>query len=177
MDIGRGMITVGKESNMHLILSETLTPVLQAHLPLIAGRLAALLPQAEFHHVGATAIPGALTKGDVDVMLRVNAEDFPGAVAALKSQFVTKQPQNWTDTFASFGDDASFPFPLGIQLVIRNAENDIFLFLHQYFTADPSHLAEYNRIKLEHAPLGPEEYWKAKDRLLSSILAARSKDL
>ncbi len=161
---------------MHLILSDTLAPVLQANLPLIAGRLTALLPQAEIHHVGATAIPGALTKGDVDVLLRVDAEEFPAAVAALKTQFVTKQPQNWTDTFASFGDDSSYPFPLGIQLVTRNSENDIFLFLHQYFTSDPSHLAEYNRIKQEYAPLGAEEYWKAKDRLLSSILAARPKD-
>jgi GrpB-like predicted nucleotidyltransferase (UPF0157 family) len=161
---------------MHLILSNTMAPVLQAHLPQIAGRLAALLPKAEFHHVGATAIPGALTKGDVDVALRVDAEDFPAAVTALKSQFVTKQPQNWTDTFASFGDDTSFPFPLGIQLVTRNSENDIFLFLHEYFTSDASHLAEYNRIKQEYAPLGAQEYWKAKDRLLSSILATRSKD-
>ena len=30
----------------------------------------ALLPAAEVEHVGATAVPGALTKGDVDLAFR-----------------------------------------------------------------------------------------------------------
>jgi hypothetical protein len=37
------------------------------------------------------------------------------------------------------------------------------------------HLAEYNRIKEKAAPLGVDEYWKAKDRFLSQILASRPK--
>jgi GrpB-like predicted nucleotidyltransferase (UPF0157 family) len=135
--------------------------------------LASLLPDAEFHHIGATAIPGAITKGDVDVLLRVAPSRFVEATGILRRYFITKQPENWTGSFASFGDDSSFPFPLGVQLVIKDSESDFFLFLHEYFTSDRRHLAEYNRIKLDFAPLGAEAYWKEKDRFLSAILAAR----
>src|SRR5687768_14776969 len=134
---------------MHLTLSDNLRPLLQANIPTISARLSALLPKAEFRHVGATAIPGAITKGDVDVLLRVDQVDFAPAVAVLRSHFETKQPENWTDVFASFGDNSSYPFPLGVQLVIRDSEGDFFLFLHEYFTSDVTHLSEYNRIKTE----------------------------
>jgi len=160
---------------MHLTLSDDLTPLFKASLPKIATRLSALLPKAAFHHIGATAIPGAVTKGDVDVLLRVEHLDFAAAVAVLQSHFVIKQPENWSEVFASFGDDSSYPFPLGVQLVVRDSEADFFLFLHEYFTSDVTRLAEYNRIKKEAAPHGSEEYWKAKDRFLSSILASRKK--
>ena len=160
---------------MRLIPVEELAPSLRDHLVSIAARLAALLPDAEFHHIGATAIPGAITKGDVDVLLRVEALRFASAVEIMRQHFITKQPENWTESFASFGHDCSFPFPLGVQLVIQDSESDFFLFLHEYFTSDSRHLAEYNRIKKESAPLGAEEYWKAKDRFLGPIGAARAK--
>jgi GrpB-like predicted nucleotidyltransferase (UPF0157 family) len=158
---------------MRLISAEELAPSLREHLPSISARLASLVPEAEFHHVGATAIPGAITKGDVDVLLRVEASRFAEATAILRRHFLTRQRENWTDSFASFGDDSSFPFSLGVQLVIKDSESDFFLFLHDYFTSDAQHLAEYNRIKMESAPMGTEEYWKAKDRFLAPIIAAR----
>src|SRR5262249_15549933 len=72
----------------------------------VFARLAALLPDAELHHIGATALPTGVTKGDVDVLVRVPAAGFPAAVAALRRDFAVKQPDNWTAEFASFGDDA-----------------------------------------------------------------------
>jgi GrpB-like predicted nucleotidyltransferase (UPF0157 family) len=169
-------LTLAKESGMQLTRSDDLAPVLRANLPKISARLSALLPNAEFRHIGATAIPGAVTKGDVDVLLRVEQVDFAASAAILRSHLLTKQPENWTEVFASFGDDSSYPFPLGVQLVVKDSEGDFFLYLHEYFTSDFEHLAEYNRIKTESAAHGSEEYWRAKDRFLSSILASRPKN-
>lgn len=158
---------------MHLLPSNDLKPVLREYLPGIASRLAMLVPSGEFHHIGATAITGALTKGDVDVLLRVEAHGFASAVSVLKQEFAVKQPTNWSASFASFGDDSGYPFPLGIQLVVRDAEEDFFLYLHDYLSADPARIAEYNHIKAESAPHGQQAYWQAKHRFLSAILAAR----
>ena len=160
---------------MRFTLSDDLAPGLQAHLVRIAAELAALVPEAEFHHIGATAIPGSLTKGDVDVLLRVEAAEFTSAAGRLRQRFTVNQPENWTDAFASFADDHSFPFPLGVQLVVKASESDFFLFLVDYFTSDAEHVAEYNRIKLESAPLGVAEYRKAKERFLTPIIASRPK--
>ena len=87
------------------------------------------MPKSEFHHIGVTAIPGSLTKGDVDVLLRVEARDFMPSVATLRQHFTINQRKIWSDVFASFADDCSFPFPPGIQLVVKGSEADFFLFL------------------------------------------------
>jgi len=159
---------------MHLTRSDDLIPVLQATLPAIKAHLLTLVPNAEFHHIGATALPGAITKGDVDVLLRVCQSDFTSAVEILRTQLEVKQAENWSNDFASFGEDSSYPFPLGVQLVVKDSENDFFLFIHEYLSSDLMHLAEYNRIKINSASNGPEEYWKAKHIFLSSLLASRS---
>ena len=46
----------------------------------VSDQLRALVPpSAEIRHVGATAIPGCLTKGDLDVAVRVERADFAPA--------------------------------------------------------------------------------------------------
>ena len=42
-------------------------------------RVLGLIPVAEVEHVGSTSIPGALTKGDVDLLVRVHAGEFDAA--------------------------------------------------------------------------------------------------
>jgi uncharacterized protein len=44
-----------------------------------------MVPEAEIEHIGATSVPGALTKGDVDLLVSVPAERFGAAVAALEA--------------------------------------------------------------------------------------------
>ncbi len=139
----------------------------------ISSQLRELVPEAECHHIGATAIPGALTKGDVDVLLRVASGRFQTVVDELKRHFAVKQPENWTAQFASFGDDTGFELPLGIQVVVGGAPEDFLLFLRDYFASHPEALAEYNRLKMKHAADGPAGYWVAKDGFLAGILAAR----
>jgi GrpB-like predicted nucleotidyltransferase (UPF0157 family) len=137
-------------------------------------QLAALLPDAELHHIGATAIPGSVTKGDVDVLVRVSSEEFPQAVDVLRQRFAVKQATNWTGNFASFGDDSQYALPLGIQLVVKNSDVDFLLFLREYFIFNADALEEYNRLKLAHSKDGAEGYWRAKDLFLSKILRSRN---
>ena len=47
-------------------------------------RIARRLPAAEIEHVGSTSIRGALTKGDLDLLVRVDAAGFAAAAAALR---------------------------------------------------------------------------------------------
>jgi GrpB-like predicted nucleotidyltransferase (UPF0157 family) len=139
----------------------------------VRAHLAALLPDAEVHHIGATALPGGVTKGDVDVLVRVSAASFPAAVAALRGEFAVRQPDNWTAEFASFGDDASHELPLGLQVVVKDSQGDFLLFLRDHLLANPDVLAEYNRLKRAHAGEGAQGYWQAKDAFFSRLLAAR----
>ena len=154
--------------------ADDLQPAAGLIVEAIRARLAALMPGLEVHHVGATALPASVTKGDVDVVVRVSSAQFSALVEALKPRFTEKQRENWTAEFASFGDYGSYALPVGVQVVVRDSENDVFVFLRDYFIAHPDQLREYDRVKAEHASEGPQAYWHAKDAFLSSILAARA---
>jgi GrpB-like predicted nucleotidyltransferase (UPF0157 family) len=155
---------------MELATSEDLAPKVERVLERLAPAVRALAPDVPWHHIGATAIPGSLTKGDVDLVLRVPAERFPAIVELLRHRFAIKQPENWTSDFASFGDDNGYELPVGIQVVVMDTNQDFFLFLRDYFTLNPVALDRYNELKRSHVGGGPEAYWKAKDQFLSQIL-------
>ena len=95
----------------------------------IFAQLTAPLPDAEIHHIGATAVAGSVTKGDVDILFRVSAAEFEPAVETLRRHFSVKQSENWTTSFASFGDDTSYELPVGVQVVVNDSPDDFFLFL------------------------------------------------
>lgn len=147
-----------------------LAPQVERIVACVTAQLGALLPDAEVHHIGATALPGALTKGDVDVLVRVPPARFPAVVEELRRHFAVKQPANWTDSFASFGEDSGYELPLGIQVVAEDGREDFFLYLRDYFLAHSEALREYDRLKEQHAPGGAEAYWRAKCEFLGAIL-------
>jgi len=71
-------------------------------------RLRALLPTAAIEHVGSTSLPDGLTKGDLDVQVRVRAEDYADACRALASAY-EDNPGGFTDQGRSFKDDTTDP--------------------------------------------------------------------
>jgi GrpB-like predicted nucleotidyltransferase (UPF0157 family) len=141
----------------------------------VRARIVALFPDAELHHIGATAVAGSLTKGDIDILYRVPQSEFDGVRDLLALHFITKQRVNWTADFASFGDEATYSMPVGIQLVAKDSVSDFFLYQRDYFLAHPEATEEYNMIKVAHAGEPPERYWKAKDAFLAKVVALWSK--
>lgn len=158
-----------------LTLSDELKPTTSEVLTKVRSRIAAVLPVVEIHHIGATAIPGALTKGDLDVVLRVEPQDFLLAIQKLRTAFAVKQPENWDRYFASFGSDSDFSMPVGVQLVIKDSEADFFLFVRDYLISHPDALVAYNQAKQGSVGLGKNGYWAAKDRVLARIITLKPK--
>jgi len=157
--------------------ADELKPQVESTLEVALARLHAALPGVETHHVGATAIPGAVTKGDVDLVVRITSAQFPLVVPSLGTLFDKKQAENRTDEFASLGDDGGCEPPLGIQVVVRGSELDIFLYLRDYLRAHDDAREEYDRIKIEHAGDMAGGYWNAKNAFLERILATRDTDM
>lgn len=76
----------------------------------IEATITALLPHARIEHVGGTALPRGITKGDLDIQVRVAAGDFDAARAALGRAFAPDPDNVWGDGAASFRlDDADIP--------------------------------------------------------------------
>lgn len=135
----------------------------------VSQRLVRLLPTgSEIMHVGATAIADCLTKGDVDIMVRVVADEFAAAERALASLF-TRSLSGSSAEFAGFEDANSSPH-LTIQLVAKGGQFDVFERFRDRLIASPALLREYNALKRQHDGAPMHHYRSAKDRFITRAL-------
>lgn len=126
-------------------------------------QLGLLLPGATVEHIGATAVPGALTKGDVDLLVAVPADRFDSSIKALRSHYAAHQPEEWMSDLASFKEEPSDQLPVGIQLVIAGGRSErIFLKWRDLLREDPELLGTYNKFKSVRAGRAYDEYTEAK---------------
>ncbi len=133
-----------------------------------------LLPGAGIEHVGATAVPGALTRGDLDLLVRVAPDDFGTAAAVLHERFEPDQRENWTATFASFRDREAQGPAVGVQLVARGSRVEAaFVALHRALRGSPDLVAAANDLKRHFEGRDPTGYAAAKQELLEGVLRDR----
>ncbi|MGA5299052.1 hypothetical protein ACPCHT_03945 [Nucisporomicrobium flavum] len=130
----------------------------------VRERLAPLLPAHELTLTGGSSVPGALTKGDVDLHLTVAPADFPQTVATLRGLYAVVHPEIWQDTLATFALEAELP--AGLAVTPAGSEHDVrFRRAWQLIAADRRLLAEYNAMKLA----GPEGYEQRKSAFFTRL--------
>jgi hypothetical protein len=134
-----------------VVTSDELIEQATAILSTERARLGPLLPPHELVLTGGTSVPGALTKGDVDLHLRVDATRFETTVATLRGIYTVVLPEIWSGTLATFAADA--PLPTGIAVTPIGSEHDIrFRVCWQLLAARPDLLAGYNEMKRTAGP-------------------------
>jgi GrpB-like predicted nucleotidyltransferase (UPF0157 family) len=139
----------------------------------VRARLQAVLPTSVIiQHVGATAVPGCLTKGDLDIVVRVPDVDFAQVDSILQSMFSRNVGSVRLADFAAFEDPGSDP-PLGVQLTTIGGTFDDFHRLVDVLRNEPDVLAQYNSLKRTYDGRPMDEYRAAKDRFLAAVLTPR----
>jgi uncharacterized protein len=134
----------------------------------VRGDLEQLVPGLDIEHIGATSLPDGVTKSDVDLNVRVSAEQFDQVVAVLSTRFGIAQPQNWTATYASFSDDLR-DLPVGIQVTVKGSNDDFLVMLRDRLRSDADLRRDYNRVKHQNAPAGADAYWQAKNEFFQRL--------
>ena len=149
--------------------NEEIKEQIQSTFRWLESSIKVLLPDATIEHVGSSAIPGALTRGDVDVMVQVEASQFASARSALDSRFSYNPEMPPEDEFVSYsGEYQGMDF--GIQLVSGNDDKFGFLRWREALKTNPDLLAKYNRAKQSRADSDMEAYRAAKSALILSFL-------
>ncbi len=116
---------------------------------------------------GATSIPGALTKGDIDLHLRVPTECFTEALDLLRAAYPVSSPGSWAQTLAVFGIPG--PRPTGLAATPTGSEHDKrFVVSWREIGRRPELLAEYNRVK--RGAWGGDDYEERKSAFFSSVI-------
>jgi hypothetical protein len=119
--------------------------------------------------IGGTSVPGALTRGDVDLHLRVAPSDFADAVAALRTLHPVVHAEIWQPTLATF--DVGAAVPAGLAVTPVGSEHDVrFTTTWRRLAAEPQLLQEHNAVKLAGA-VGDADYERRKSEFFDRVVA------
>ena len=133
-------------------------------------RLRALGVEGQLQLTGGSSVAGALTRGDVDLHLRVPPAAFAEVVALLGSRYLVVHSEIWGATLATFTVPAALP--TGIAVTPAGSEHDLrFTRTWQLLAADPALLEEYNAVKLAAAGDGDRGYEDRKSAFFDRLLA------
>lgn len=136
------------------------------------ARLQSLLgAETDISHVGATAVPGCATKGDVDLVVHVEPQEYLSARAVLDQHFEKNLGSPRDGDFASFADNNG-AFPLGIQLVVRGSAYDTFQKFSEQLRRSGELRASYNALKRSFVGADMDTYRKAKAEFIERTLAS-----
>jgi hypothetical protein len=118
---------------------------------------------------GAASLPGVLTKGDVDLHLRVPEEVFTHVIDRLRTAYSPTNIESWAPTLAVF--DVPGSRPAGLAVTPVGSEHD------RRFTAawrclgqDKVLLEEYNELK--RTAFGDQSYEDRKSEFFTRITSA-----
>ena len=135
-----------------------------------------VVPGADVQHIGSTAIPSSLTKGDLDIQVRVKGKDFEKAQSAFLKMYKPNKGNLSTRTYASFKDNSG-KIPLGVQLTVISSKEDNFTSLRDILLNNKKHLEEYNALKKRYQGKSMREYRKAKGKFVEKVLKIKAKTL
>ena len=132
----------------------------------VAASLAKLGVPGELVLIGGTSVSGALTKGDIDLHLRVRVDEFGDAVARLARLYPPGSLHFWADTLAVF--DIPRTPATGLAVTPLDSEHDLrFRSTWQALRRRPELMDEYNAIK--RAASETAAYEQRKSAFFTSI--------
>jgi len=120
------------------------------------------IPYSEVEHVGASSYPGVETKGDLDIQIRVEKEDFQNTVSILSEIFTSRYHDLWTDEFALFGDPVQ-EIKIDIMLTAKESAYDSFYKFRDAMIDNPPLRKRYIDLKKKYPDFLSDEYRIAKD--------------
>ena len=151
-----------QERLMHFVPSEELRPTIDRIFEAEKKMLVGLVPGADIQHNGSTAIPGALTKGDLDIQVRVTAELVNQAVTAISPYYHVNHPELWTTEFALFERYDDPVVPIGVVVTAIGSEYDEYHKMRDLFINNHELLLAYNALKQIYEGRPESEYKNAK---------------
>jgi len=122
--------------------------------------------------MGASAVPGLWSKGDLDVYVAVDPKAFSAAVKALRGLGFAEKPgiprNRLIWPFAVTG----YQLDVGVQLVAAGSEvSESFLVFRDLLRQHPPLRAEYNRLKRACAGLSQARYRRIKRCFVEGLVA------
>ena len=131
------------------------------------------IPYCRVEHVGSSAIPGTISKGDLDVFVGIDQDKFENALVQIKDLgFIEKQDTLRTQSLCMLITD-KYNHDVAVQLVANHSEWEDFLLFRDLLRSNPILVEEYNQLKLECVDLNENDYRLKKSQWIESLLKNR----
>lgn len=154
---------------MKFLKPEEYLPQVNALYAQLRERLTRHLPVAEIEHIGSSAIRGALSKGDLDVLVRVAREHFSDSLEKIQQLgFSVKKDTLRTNSLCML--EAIDTNGVAIQLIEKGSEFEMFVKFRDLLNSDSRLVERYNRLKTDSVGLSAEEYRQQKSKFIRALL-------
>ncbi|WP_413581786.1 GrpB family protein [Bdellovibrio sp. HCB288] len=145
-------------------------PKVEAIFSDLKDKIKMALPNADVEHIGSSAIKGAISKGDLDVLVRVLPPNFEIAISKIKELgFAEKSGTLRTEQLCMLVTDV-YNWDVAVQLIAKNSEFEDFVSFRDRLNDDPGLVLAYNQLKLSSRELSPENYRQKKSAFIEMVL-------
>ncbi len=136
----------------------------------VARELSGLLPSARIEHVGASSIPGAISKGDLDICVVVAPPTHSAATMVLEAnRYVIKSDTHRDDALCML-IAPNGEMDVAIQLIAEGSKYEIFMRFRDALRESPKLVDQYNQRKRSLASASPERYRDEKSMFIESVI-------
>jgi GrpB-like predicted nucleotidyltransferase (UPF0157 family) len=156
---------------MKIHLPEDYQPVAHKVFDEVRATLQPLLPSAKIAHVGSSSIPGAISKGDIDICVAVPAAEFDATLATLEAQGYKIKTDTLRTPQLCMLNAPRRDISLAIQLIEKDS---VFEFFHKFrdaLTDNPDLVTRYNALKRQFADQGADVYRDEKAKFIRAVLS------
>ncbi len=157
---------------MEFVEQANYLPRLESIFDELKEKLQMVLPNSRIEHVGSSSIPGAISKGDLDIFLGVNQVDFSKAIKMTETiGFREKTDTQRTKSLCMMVTDFYIE-DVAIQIVANNTEFESFIEFRDRLRKNPELVTTYNKLKLDCKGMPHEQYREIKSSFIESVLNA-----
>ena len=135
----------------------------------LRSELQTAISGAQIEHVGSTAITGALTKGDLDVQVRVSASAYSAAKDRLCELYDVNAGGFSGSDAISFEDYSGEPH-VGIHLTVVGGSGDVQSRFRDLLLAPESLRQDYDDLKRQFEGKSMAKYREAKETFVTRVL-------
>lgn len=133
-----------------------------------------LLPDARVEHIGASSVPGALSKGDLDIFVGVDSEYLEVSVRTLqKLGFQEKRDTLRTPELCML--ESQLVDDVALQVVANGSESECYIEFRDKLIATPRLVERYNDLKRGCEGMEHDEYRDKKAIFITQVLGDDSR--
>ena len=156
---------------MRFLAAEEYQPRVERLFALVASEVRAAVASARIEHIGASAVPGAISKGDLDVFLGIERQDFDHTISVLGTLGYTVKEDTLRTESLCMLETPRYDSPVAIQIVENGSQFEMFLTFRDALRRDAALLRAYNAMKRSCEGFCEERYRAVKASFVEDALA------